>query len=195
VYPDSGSAYVDGVSGVGAFINTTCSNDLIINLNSSTRKVGFSLQNAVSTNSATPAFTSTPFLAQGAYLVVGNLMYNYAANLWYQFTTVAAFGFTPPGGSNNKQDQLTFVNPQANVHVNQGENQPLMNSLIVVTHSPANAATGAVETWTITPDNTNMNPSGTPIATQVGTLELPSAHGNINAGEFMAPFQFIVTRK
>lgn len=74
-------------------------------------------------------------------------------------------------------------------------NQPLDTSLVVVTHSPANA-TGAVETWTITPDITNMNPAGSPAATQVGALAVPgSKNTRDNAGQFSMPFQFTVTRK
>ena len=196
IYPDNASAYVDGANGVSAYINTTCTNDLIVNLNSSSRKVGFSFLNALETNSSTPAFTGTPFLAQGSYLVISNLMFNYSPNAWYQFSTSASLSFTPPGGSSKSQARLIFSNPQANVYVPTGNNQPMTTSLIIVTHSPANPTTGAAETWTITPDSTNMNPAGSPAATQVGTLDVPASHNTLaNAGQFGMPFQFTVTRK
>jgi hypothetical protein len=198
VYPDSALAYSDGVNGVRAIINN-CSGDLILDLSNSARQVGFSLQNAVSTNNYTPGWTSTPFFAAGGFLVLNNLMLGYNSSGSYSFTTGAELAFTPPGGSSKSQDTLCFHNPMANVTPGcQNVNYPDNTSLLVVQHTPANPATGAVETWTINPDNTNMNLSGTPAATQVGALQLPSSHGNngpINGGLFSTPFQFIVTRK
>src|SRR5215472_3976739 len=114
VYPDSASAYSDGVNGVRAFFNS-CSGDLILDLYSSTRQVGFSFQNFVSTNSYTPGWISTPFFTSEAYLVVNNLLYNYNASASYSFTTGAELGFTPPGGSSKTDDYLCFHNPTANV--------------------------------------------------------------------------------
>jgi hypothetical protein len=194
VYPDSPLAYSDGVNGVRAIINN-CSGDLILDLNNSTRQVGFSFQNAVSMNSDTPVWPSTSFLATGAYLVVNNLLYNSSGP---SFTTGAELAFTPPGGTSRSPDTICFHNLTANVtggclNVNSPDN----TSLLVVQHTPANPLTGAVETWTINPDNTNMNLSGTPAATQVGALQLPP-HGSsrdVNAGQFSMPFQFTVTLK
>jgi len=197
VYPDSAQAYSDGVNGVRAIINN-CSGDLILDLNNSTRQVGFSFQNSVAKNSYTPGWTSAPFVASGAYLVVNNLMFSYNANVSYPFTTGAELAFTPPGGTSRSQDTVCFHNPTADVTPGcQNVNYPDNTSLIVVQHTPANPTMGIVETWTINPDNTNMNLSGTPAATQVGTLQLPGSHGSgpINAGQFSMPFQFTVTRK
>jgi hypothetical protein len=197
VYPDKALAYSDGVNGVRAFINP-CSGDLILDLTGSTRQVGFSFQNAVATNGYTPVWASTPFATSEAYLVLNNLMFSYNSSGLYSFTTGAELGFTPPGGSSKSEDYLCFHNPTANVTGGcQNVNYPDNTSLLVVQHTPANPATGAVETWTVNPDNTNMNLSGTPAATQVGALQLPGSHGNgpINAGQFSMPFQFIVTLK
>jgi hypothetical protein len=195
IYPDSGEAYVNGVNGVSAIINTSCTDDLILDLTNSTRRVGFSFQNAISTNSYYPDFDPNSFYANGAYLVVNNLMYNYNSTAWYQFTTSAELEFTSPGTKN--QDYVCFANRSANIFDACAViNQPLATSLVVVTHSPANVATGAVETWTITPDNTNMNLPGSPAATQVGALAVPlSKNTRDNAGQFSMPFQFTVTRK
>ena len=191
IYPDGSAPYVDGISGVSAIINTSCTADLIVNLKSSSRTVGFSFQNAAATNSSTPSWTTTPFMSTADYLVVRNLLYNYSPNVYYQFTTSAAFDFTAPDGF---YDRITFANPLAQVHVAE-PNQPYNTALIVVTHAPADPTTGAVETWTITPSNANTNPAGTPVTTQLGTLLLNSKHGYTNGGEFSVPFQFTVTRK
>ncbi|HKD04464.1 MAG TPA: hypothetical protein VKB79_01065 [Bryobacteraceae bacterium] len=197
VYPDSALAYSDGVNGVRAIINN-CSGDLILDLNNSTRQVGFSFQNSVAANGSTPSWTSTPFFASGAYLVVNNLMFNYNASVSHSFTTGAELAFTPPGGTSKSPDTVCFHNLTADVtggclNVNYPDN----TSLLMVVHTPANSAPGGVETWTIYPDNTNMNLSGTPAATQVGTLQLPPHGGSrdVNAGQFSMPFQFTVTPK
>ena len=151
------------------------------------------MQGAVATNSYTPAWTATPFLAH-AHIVVSNLMYGYSASAYYQFTTTAEIGFTAPDGSS---DQLQFVNPGATASTVAGGllNQPYYTSLVVVTHAPADPGTGAVETWTITPDNANMNPAGTPSATQVAGLLVPAGRNkSANGGQFSVPFQFAITR-
>jgi hypothetical protein len=119
-------------------------------------------------------------------------MYAYSASLYYQFTTTANIAFTAPDGGS---DQLQFVNPTAQASSVGGSNQPYNTSLVVVTHTPADPSTGAVETWTVTPDNTNMNPGGTPSATQVATLLVPAGRNKTaNGGQFSMPFQFSITR-
>ena len=196
IYPDSASApaYVNGVSGVSAIING-CTHDAVIDLGKSTRYVGLSLQNLVATSPYTPGWTSTAFWAQ-PHIVVSNLLYGYSATDYQQFTTTAEISFTAPDGAS---DQLQFVNPAAQASSVQGGllNQPYNTSLVVVTHIPANYnATGNAETWTVTPDNTNMNtdPAGTP-ATQVAGLLISQRHGSVNGGQFSMPFQFSITRK
>jgi hypothetical protein len=192
IYPDSAAAYIDGVNGVSAIING-CTHDAVIDLSNSTRTVGLSLQTAVATNGYTPSWTAAAFMAK-AHLVVSNLLYGYSAGSYYTFTTIANIAFTAPDGSS---DQLQFVNPTAQASSVQGGlvNQPYYTSLVVVTHSPADPNTGAVETWTVTPDNTNMNSAGTPAATQVAGLLISQKHGSVNGGQFSMPFQFVITRK
>jgi hypothetical protein len=191
IYPDTSAAYTDGVSGVSAIINTSCTADLILDLGSSTRTIGFSFQNAVVTNSSTPSWTATPFMATADHLVVRNLLYQYSSGAYYQFTTSAVLDFTAPGGA---LDRVTFANPNAQVPAAE-PNQPYNTALVVVTHTPADPGTGAVESWTITPSNANTNPAGTPVATELGTLLLDGKHGYTNAGQFSMPFQFTVSRK
>jgi hypothetical protein len=190
ILPDSAAAYADGLAGVSAIINTSCTGDLILNLKSSTRTVGWSFQAPVATNSATPSWTAGAFQSAANYLVVSNLMYQYAATTFYSFTTSASFDFTAPDGA---YDRVTFTNPLAQVHVS-GQNRPYNTALVVVTHTPADPTTGVVETFTITPSNANTDPGGTP-ATDAGTLLLNGKHGYADAGEFSLPFQFTVTRK
>jgi len=191
IYPDSSAAYTDGISGVSAIINTSCTADLIVDLSNSTRTVGFSFQNPVVTNSSTPSWTATPFMAKADHLVVRDLLYQYSPNAYYQFTTSAVFDFTAPSGA---LDRVTFANPNAQVPALE-PNAPYNTALVVVTHTPADTGTGAVETWTITPSNANTNPAGTPEATELCTLLLNGKHGLTNAGQFSMPFQFTVTRK
>jgi hypothetical protein len=61
-FPDW-APYANGVSGVSAIINTSCTADLILDLAKSTRQIGWSFQSAVATNSSTPTWTGTPFLS------------------------------------------------------------------------------------------------------------------------------------
>jgi hypothetical protein len=130
IFPDSASAYVDGVSGVSAIINTGCTDDLILNVKNSTRQVGFSFQNVLATNNQTPSWIGMPFLSNDAYLAVRNLMYTYSASAYYQFTTVAQFSFTAPDGN---ADRVSFVNPLAQVYTPYQEaNTPYMTSIVVV---------------------------------------------------------------
>jgi hypothetical protein len=191
IFPESGAPYSNGASGVSAYINAGCTGDLILNLKDSTRAVGWSFQNPVASDGNTPSWTATPFVSKGDNLVVADLLYQYNPAGYYQFTTSAAFDFTAPDGSYGR---ITFANPFADVDVPE-PNQPYNTALVVVTHSPANPSTGAIETWTIAPSNANTNPSGTPAATQVGTLLLNTKHGSTNGGEFSLPFQFTVTRQ
>lgn len=74
-------------------------------------------------------------------------------------------------------------------------NQPYNTSLVIVTHIPADYYGTNAETWTVTPDNCNMNPGGDPPATQVAGLLLSQKHGSVNGGQFSMPFQFSITRK
>jgi hypothetical protein len=191
ILPDSSAPYANGVSGVSAIINTSCTADLILDLGKSTRQIGWSLQNAVATNSSTPTWTGTPFLSPGDRMVVRNLLYQYNPSAYYQFTTSAAFDFTAPDGSGAR---VTFANPNALVYTPE-PNQPYNTALVVVTHLPADQTTGAVETWVIAPGNANTNLNGIPAATEVGTLLVSFRHGLTDAGEFSLPFQFIVTRQ
>jgi hypothetical protein len=191
VFPDSSAPYTNGIGGVSAIINTSCTADLILDLGKSTRRIGWSFQNAVAANSSTPPWAGTPFLSSGDHIVVRNLLYQYSPSAYYQFTTTAAFDFTAPDGG---ADRVTFANPSAQVYTVE-PNQPYNTALVVVTHLPADSTTGAVETWVIAPSNANTNPSGTPAATELGTLLIASKHGLTNAGEFSVPFQFTVTRQ
>src|SRR5215469_6804449 len=163
IYPDSGGTYSDGVDGVSAIINTSCTADLILDLGQSTRRIGWSFQSAVATNSSSPTWAGTPFLSSGDHMVVRNLLYQYNPSAYYQFTTSAAFDFTAPDGG---ADRVTFANPSAQVYTAE-PNQPYNTALVVVTHLPANPTTGAIETWVITPSNANTNLSGTPAATEL----------------------------
>jgi hypothetical protein len=192
IYPDSSNAYTDGVSGVTAIING-CTNDAVIAIGKSTRHVGFNFSDAVVTNSNAPAWTSSPFMTQ-PHLTIRNLLYQYNSAAYYQFTTQAAYGFPAPDGSSY---QVQFVNPYAQASSVTGPNQPYLTSLIIVTHNPANPSTGAVENWIVQPDNTNMNPNGTPPATQVGVLLSSSLKPSLttNDAEFSMAFQFTITRK
>lgn len=199
ILPDGNGAYTDGVSGVGAHMwvpTHSCDGNLVLNVSNSTRQIGWSFQNAIVPDAGTPSWTSTPFMTKGDYLIVTNLFDQYNAAAFYTFNTSAVFEFDAPDGT---VDSLAFDNPNAaypNPQVNAAEaNQPYNTALVVVTHSPADPSTGAVETWTITPSNANTNPSGTPVATQLGTLLLADKKGYVNAGQFSVPFQFIVTRK
>ena len=189
IYPDSSLDYVDGVGGVSAIING-CTNDVVITLAKANRTVGFDFRNAVATNSGTPSWTAVPF-ATKAHITVSNILYGYNPAAYYQFTTVVAYSVPAP---DNMTYQLQFVNPNAQAAMvrSGGVNQPYLTSLVVVTHTPANPSTGSVETWVIAPDNTNVNPGGTPSATQVGGLITPRGG---NAGQFSLPFQFTVMRK
>lgn len=191
VTPDSTSPYVDGVNGVSAVING-CTHDAVISLSNSTRTMGLSLQNAVATNSSTPSWTSTVIAAK-ANVTILNLLYAYDANATYSFTTSATFSFTGPDGIGY---QLQFVNPSAqNAAAGGTINQPYYTSLVVVTHIAADPTTGAPESWSVQPDNSNMNPAGTPAATQVGGLLKTVRSQSVNAGQFSVPFQFTITRK
>jgi hypothetical protein len=195
IYPDSPTApaYINGVNGVSATING-CTHDAVIDLGKSTRSVGLSLQNEVAGTSYTPSWTAMPFWAQ-PHIVVSNLFFTYAATQYYQFSTTADIAFTAPDGSSN---QLQFVNPSAQASSVQGGlvNTPYNTSLVIVTHIPANYNGGTnAETWTVTPDNANMNLAGTPAATQVAGLLVSQKHGSVNGGQFSMPFQFSITRK
>lgn len=196
ISPDGLGAYVDGVAGVSAIINTTCTGDLILDLRNSTRTVGFWFDNPVHTTSLTPSWIGTE-LWERAHVTVGNLMYLYSPSSAYSFTTNADFWFTLPGATKTQDFMwsLCFGNPSAQVP-GTADNWPFLTSKVVVQHIPADPLTGAVETWTITPDNANMNPSGSPAATQVGSLLLAAEGKNKggNAGQFSMPFQFTVTR-
>ena len=193
IYADSNAPYVDGQDGASVYINTGCTDDLIVDLNSSTRKVGFSFTAPVYTNSFTPSWASTPFYASGAYLTVLNVMLNYNPSAYYTFTTSAALQFTPPGGSTSSQDRAGFCNPQANNYTACGGNNPNETSLLLVTHYPAGYCpsgagcqpyVGSAETWTIAPEDTN----------QIGDLLVNSKKELEAAGQFTLPFLFIVTR-
>jgi hypothetical protein len=164
--------------------------DLILNLNNSTRKIGFWFENLVASAASTPSWTNTLFYANGAYLVIGNIIYAKTGGP-NPFTTTAQFSFTPPGGSAKKQDALCFGNPAAQVyrHYACATNVPYSTSPITVSYS----ASGTAETWVISPDNSNMNANGVPAARQVGDLAQPSGSTYMNAGQFSMPFQFVVT--
>ena len=183
IRPDTQGAYSGQIN-----CNT---GDLVLNLNKSTRKVGFWFENVLTGNSYTPSWTNTLFYANGAYLVIGNINYAKAGGP-NPFTTTAQFSFTPPGGSATKQDALCFGNPSAQVYRHYAcvTNVPFRTSLIRVSYS----VTGPIETWVISPDDSNMNPNGAPAATSVGDLAQPSGSSYINAGQFSMPFQFVVTR-
>jgi hypothetical protein len=191
ILPDSSAPYANGISGVSAIINTSCTADLILDLGKSTRQIGWSFQSAVAANISTPTWTGTAFLSSGDHMVVRNLLYQYNPSAYYQFTTSAAFDFNAPDGGT---DRVTFANPSAQVHTAE-PNQPYNTALVVVTHLPADPTTGAVETWVIAPSNANTNPSGPPAATELGTLLIASKHGLTDAGEFSLPFQFTITRQ
>lgn len=191
IFPDSSVPYTNGVDGVSAIINTSCTADLILDLGKSTRQIGWSFQSVIATNGSTPTWTSTPFLSSGDHMVVSNLLYNYVPSAPYTFTTTAVFDFTAPDGGT---DRVAFANTFAQVHTPE-PNQPYLTALVVVTHLPADPTTGAVETWIITPSNANTNPSGMPAATELGTLLVAAKHGQTDAGEFSLPFQFTVTRQ
>jgi hypothetical protein len=184
IYPDNSGPYVDGQNGVSAFINTTCTNDLILDVTNSTRHVGFDFQNAVATNVNTPSWVPASLLPAGSRFVIGNLMYNYNASLAYQFTTIANFSFVPPGAKSNQSDQICFANPAANVYRVCGDSVPSQTALLTVTHTPATSTTP--ETWTIATDTS---------IPQIGELLVPVHNSLVNGGEFTIPFQFTVTRK
>jgi hypothetical protein len=186
--------YVHAVDGVEAVINCT-SNDLVLDLSSSSRFLGFNFTDVLWTNN-TPSWvgngTLNPFYSK-ASLTVRNIMYGYNPLGDYEFTT--RLGSMMPGPDKkayyprmvNPSSQATTKTPEASANYPAA---PFNTSLVTVHH------TANPESWIIYADAAVMGTttSGAEATHVLSLLEI-SKNSYVNRGQFRMPFYLVVKRK
>jgi hypothetical protein len=186
--------YVHGVDGVEAVINCS-SKDLVLNLSSSSRFLGFNFSGVLWTNN-TPSWVGNvalnPFYGK-ASITVRNIMYGYNPLSDYDFTT--RFGSMMPG-PDKKTYYPRMVNPSSQAITTTPEasaNYPAapFNTSFVNVHHTANP-----ESWIIYADAAVMGSTTSGAeATHVLSLLESSKNTYVNRGQFRMPFYLVVKRK
>jgi hypothetical protein len=198
-----GSPYVNGQPGVTAVVHT-CDGQYDATLQlASPRTVSVSFARRLASNSFTPPWALSGSTQAGTgFFDVRNLFFvpsGFDRNQEYSFTTRL-------GSSGPESGNLTMSNPSPDAVSSASAvagiaNSPYPDSLVIVHHCPANANTTTCpnitnETWFAYPDpnptSNGTSQTGLPI-TQVGTLLLSYHGGEVNAGEFSAPFLFTIS--
>ena len=197
-----GSAYVDGTTGVSAYVTTCSTGDGVVALSGSQRSISFHFTAPLYMDQYTPAGLNGSTV-QVLSVNVRNIMYQHNAALEYTFTTRM--------GSNSSQfGPFRMVNlaSQAVPPGGGGDNvanSPYADALVYVHHCPKSTVPSggcqalAHETWYVYPDPASYGTSsftGLPVS-QVGTLILTQGSGKnsqtVNGGEFRMPFYFAIS--
>jgi hypothetical protein len=187
--------YVDGQDGVSAQI--LCSDtDIVLNLASSRRTIGFDFTNMLWANSATPSFvtnaTQNPFYSK-ANLTIRNVMYNYSQSLDYTFTTRLGSYMPAPDHNTYFPRMLNPFSEAFTAPPDPSVNTPVaaFDTSLVVIHHTANP-----ESWIIYPDSALKGITATGAdATRVLSLLQDAKKGFTNVGQFSMPFFIVVKRK
>ena len=199
---NDGSAYINGQSGVTAYITTCITGDAVVALSGTQRSISFHFTAPLYTDQFTPAGLSGSTVPV-ASVNVRNIMYQHNAALEYTFTTRL--------GSNSSQFgpfRMLNLSSQAVAPGEGGDNvanTPYADALVNVHHCPKSTLPNggcpalAHETFYVYPDPTVYGTSATtglPV-TQVGTLIVTTGSGKnsqtVNGGEFSMPFYFAIS--
>lgn len=197
-----GSAYVNGTTGVTAYVTTCSTGDAVVSLSGSQRSISFHFTAPLYTDQYTPAGLNGSTV-HPLSVNVRNVMYQHNAAVEYTFTTRLGSNFSQFGPF-----RMVNLASQAVAPGGGGDNvanSPYADALVYVHHCPkSTAASGgcqalAHETWYVYPDPAvygTSSSTGLPVS-QVGTLILTEGSGKnsqtVNGGEFSMPFYFAIS--
>jgi len=199
---DGAGAYIDGQSGVTAFVTTCSTGDGIVALSGTLRAIAFHFTAPLYTDQFTPAGLNGSSV-NVASVNVRNIMYLHNAALEYTFTTRL--------GSNSSQFGPFRMLSLASQAIPAGEggdnvaNVPYADALVSVHHCPksplANGGCPALahETFYVYPDPAVYGTSSFTglTVTQVGTVMVTVGNGKnsqtVNGGQFSMPFYFAIS--
>lgn len=207
---DGAGPFINGQSGVTATIQICNGTNDAVLMTGSSRKLSFSFDRMLASNSNTPSWATGLVTGGGGTLHIRRITFvpaGYDRAQEYLFTTWAG-SILPVKGSWNFRvwkpvTDAMSDNPNTNIHLATA-NGPLMDSPVVVRHCPANSSattgpcTGIVkETWFVYPDSSPTTyMDGTPApptAVHVGALVNTQKSTPVNAGQFSMPFYLTIS--